>query len=284
MPVPMGSRFIDVDFKQAVPPGEACGLIYEPPNEMFAAAPAEPFSSYTPLIPRSEWKERADLINPKLRKCIREVKNQRSEGSCVFNSVTGMWQFCAAQQFGWDADYKILSAIIGYSKYGSSAGSGSMVSDSIKFMMEEGSIPESGHGYTDKHQFGPTGFSAAKQYRKDNPDWVETAKNYMALEFYRVDTVDEWATALLLGHPITKGRSGHCIFDFIWDYTAAMKWHAGHCNSWSPDWGDPINDVVGNGLGWDSEGSIGNQSGYALVGAKIRDEITGQIIQPTVAV
>lgn len=282
----MGSQFVDVDFKQAVPFGQSLGLIYQPPADMFAAAPAEPFSSYAPIIPRSEWKERADLINPKLRQCIREVKNQRSEGSCVFNSVTGMWQFAAAQQFGWDSDYVILSAIIGYSIYGSSPGSGSMVSDSITFMLENGCIPEAGHGYTYEHQFGPTGYHDAKAYRKSNPSWIETAKDFMALEFYRVDTVDEWATALLLGHPVTKGRSGHCIFDFIWDYDSKNKWYGGYCNSWGggpSGWGDPINDLVGNGLGWDSEGSIGNQSGYALVGVKLRDEINDRIIQPTIA-
>lgn len=280
MTVPMGSQFIDVGFDQAVPHGQAMGLVYEPPDEMFAASPAEPFTAYTPLIPRSEWKERADLINPKLRQCIRNVKAQGSEGSCVFNAVTGMWQFAACQQFGWDADYVILSAIIGYSIYGRSAGSGSMVSDSIKFMTETGCIPESGRSYTYPHQFAPTGFSAAKAYRQQNPTWIETAKNFMALEFYRVDTVEEWATALLLGHPITKGRSGHCVFDFIFDYDTKGGWHAGYCNSWGSQWGDQINEVVGKGLGWDSERSIGNQSGYALVGVKVRDEIANRIITP----
>lgn len=280
MPVPAGSRFIDVAFDRAVPWGQSCGLIYEPPDEMFAAAPARPYSSYTPLIPCSEWKARADLINPRLRKFIREVKNQRNEGSCVFNSITGQWQFAAAQQFGWDVDYVILSAIIGYSIYGASPGSGSMVSDSIKFMLETGCIPESGHGYTYPHQFGPTGYYEAQRYRRENPLWKETAKEFMALEYYRVSGVDEWATALLNGHAITKGRAGHCIFDFLWDYDQAGKWFAGYCNSWG-QWGDVINEFVGRGLGWDSEASIRNQTGYALVGVKLRNEIGNKIILPT---
>lgn len=276
--VPDNTMFADIDFQQAVPYGQLCGLIYEDKNSLFGAAPAPSFSSYAPLIPRSEWKERADQINPKLRQCIREVKNQRSEGSCVFNSVTGQWQFAAAQQFGWDSNYVILSAIIGYSIYGSSPGSGSQVSDSVKFMTETGCIPESGHDYKYKHQFGPTGFYEAKKYRQENPDWKDTAKNFMSLEYYTVETVEEWATALLLGHPITKGRSGHCIFDFIWDYKSNGQWYAGYCNSWSNSWGDPINEIVGKGLGWDSERSIENQFGYALVGIRMREEISNEIV------
>lgn len=266
-------QYVDVNFQQAVPVNQGLGLIYEPPQAMFARAPAEPFSSYTPLIPRSEWPERAALINPKLRKFVRNRKNQRSEGSCVFNSITGQWQFAFAQQFGWDADFRILSAIIGYAIYGNSPGSGSYVGDSIKFMLETGCPPEAGHGYPEKHQFAPTGFHDAKRYMSQNPDWKETAKHFMSLEYYRVDTVEEWATALLLGHPITKGRDGHCIFDFIWEQDESGKWYAGYCNSWE-GWGDPINDDVKDGLGWDSERSIGNQSGYALVGVKVRDELT----------
>lgn len=275
----MGSRFVDVDFLQALPFGQSLGLIHQPQDQMFAAAPARSYSSFKPLFPRAEWKERADLINPRLRKFIRNRKNQGPEGSCTFNSSAGQWQFAAAQQFGWDKDFVILSAIIGYSIYGSSAGSGSMVSDSIKFHMETGGIPESGHGYTYPHQFGPTGFSAAKQWRAANPTWKETAKNFLSLEYYTVQSVEEWATALLSGHPITKGRDGHCIFDFLWDYDSNGRWHAGYCNSWG-DWGDPVNDVIGNSLGWDSESKIGNQYGYALVGVKIRDEILGIITAP----
>lgn len=280
MPVPRGSRVIDVDFKQAVPTGQSLGMLQESPNDMFSRAPAESYGNFLPLIPRSEWKARADKINPKLRKCIRNVKNQRNEGSCVGNGGTGQWQFAACLQFGADEDYRILSAAIAYSMIGSSANSGAYVGDVVTLLSETGCIVESGHGYLDKYQFGPTGFYDAKNYRKANPDWVKDAANYLSGEYYRVDTVDEWATALLSGHPILKGRSGHCIFDFIWDYDEAAKWFAGYCNSWG-DWGDPINEFVGNGLGWDSERSIDSQSGYALVGVKLRKEIEDRIETPT---
>ena len=97
--------------------------------------------------------------------------------------------------------------------------------------------------------------------------------------WHRVETVEEWATALLSGFPVMKGRKRHAIFDFIWDYDEHNRWYAGYCNSWG-SWGDKINDTVGKGLGWDSEGLVDRCVGYACTGVTIRDDITADVPAP----
>lgn len=260
------NALIDYDLR-VTPADQATGLIEEDPALMFGRAPAEEYSADPQrLIPRSRWAALAHAQDRLRRHCVREVKNQGREGSCVGNSGTGAMQVMSHFQFGHDS-FVTLSAMSLYKRIGRSPSSGAYIADAVNELSEQGALPQDNEQNRGQyaHVHPATGF------RTPLPrGWEHTARLFRVVKWLKVQGADEWMSALLRGKPILYGRRGHAIFSWI-PVFERRQWYFGYVNSWG-QWGDEIRPGL-RGLGYDSERLIESCTGYAVEQVTVRSEL-----------
>lgn len=256
----MNESLIDFDFNSA-PSEFSQGSLPESDEQREQFCSGRYGDIMTP-IPRAEWKDALEETSRRLRRHIFRVHNQGSEGSCVSHGTTNCIEIKLAQTVEQD-EWLALSPISLYARIGRSPSSGAMISDGMKFTSVAhdgyGVLPLSeGRGLSYPHHFQERGFHDAKRYLNANPGWEITGKRFRA-NWYIVDSDEEYVTAMAQGDPILVGRKGHSIcYPFgTWYRNAPM---ACYVNSWL-NWGDPINDNLRHGLGYDSPRLWGR--GYA---------------------
>jgi hypothetical protein len=172
--------------------------------------------------------------------------------NCVANACSQAHEIIQAIQFGKE-NVTPLSAISLYKRIGSSPSSGAMVNDGLEEMAERGVLPLD--NAANRAKYGDavmpnTGF------RTPYPaNWEATAKQFRAVEWFIVDTMDELITALFNQHPVVVGRSGHsiCYCDPVYQSGSLLVKYA---NSWG-DWGD-------QGFGYDSLKLIRSSASWAF--------------------
>lgn len=263
------SRFIDTDL------GHEGKLLGIPPGNLGMGLCAGPFyEDAVDLIPESQWKELADLAQStktSLAWLIVWILNQGNEGSCVGNAFTQGVQALMAKVFG--KDFAVhLAAISCYKQIGSSANSGANVGDGLDAVRDVGILPLNSPENIArfKHTMPATGF------RTPFPEgWKETAAMFRVTESHVVQSVPGLVTALLKGHPVIVGRSGHsiCYLDVIFK---GNEMFVAYVNSWG-QWGFGAGGHE-YGFGLDSMRSIRSSAGWA---AALRTPIVPTFQLPT---
>jgi hypothetical protein len=222
------------------------------------------------IIPEREWKKYIEDYQISDRPCVRDIKDQGQEGSCTSNGGTQGWQVCAVDQLG-DRGFVNLSAISLYKRVGRNPQSGSTVGDNVRELRDVGALPAIGEdakltkmGLDPKHVMPHTGF-----YTQFPSGWEETAKFFRIDEYWDIESMDGFGTALLNGWPVHYGRRGHSILAValvIKDGQVMVE----YANSWEESWGD-------QGFGYDTvsglRSAINQYGAYAYRTIVLTDEL-----------
>jgi hypothetical protein len=184
-------------------PGEVCPL----------------FSEKIKVIPTREWSDILEDPNRiTLRSSVPVILDQDSVGSCAAESAT---QCVMTSRSFHGQSFVSLNpwGLYAYSSGGRDGGSN--LDTNCEYLRDKGVPPldlwPRSKGWRPK----PTGEAAAE------------ARKYRIVEFYDIQTAEEFGTALILGFPVSYGRRGHSIMgtDLVNDREFRM------CNSWG-NWGD----------------------------------------------
>lgn len=229
-------NYLDVDF--TTDPNYAAGFNGYGDTERFAA-----YGDDNPTYPKEKWNEIAQANKFGCDDLVTRIYNQKQEGSCVANATSQAVEIIQAKQFGKDRVVH-LSAISLYKRIGRSASSGAVVSDAWDEINAKGQLPlnDDANLARFKHTMPNTGFSTPYP-----SGWEETGRLFKGLEAFSINSMEDGVSALLNGHPVVVGRSGHsiCYVRFMLkDGKRVVK----YANSWG-DWGDA-------GYGYDSEGMM----------------------------
>lgn len=190
------------------------------------------FSEKINVIPKREWSDILDDPNHvTLRSSVPVVLDQDGVGSCAAESAT---QTVMTLRSFHGQNFDLLNpwGLYHYSSGGRDGGSN--LDTNCKYLRELGVPPESV-------------WPRSKGFRaRLSEEAKEAAKSFRIIEYYDIQTVEEFGTALLLGYPVSYGRRGHSIMgtDLVSEREFRM------CNSWG-DWKDAGFDVESfSGINW----------------------------------
>lgn len=218
------------------------------------------FESSQPMLTQAQALDEIAKVQASgggMERLVVEVKNQRSEGSCVGNASTAGLQLLEALLFGRDL-VTILSAIATYKQIGSSPGSGAMVSDSMTALQRVGTLPldtPANRAKYGEHVMPATGF-----YTKFPTGWKETAKKFRIAEVTVIRSMEGLWTALLSGIPVVVGREGHSIL-YLGIVVKNGRMYFLYLNSWG-QWGQAAGHMP-YGFGFDTENQARKSAGWA---------------------
>ena len=214
----------------------------------------EQFSDNVAVIPRTQWPELCDLIAKQgggLDLLAPRIYDQKSTVSCTSNATAKATEIIEHQQYGLEGIVE-KSAMSLYERVGGPR-SGSSVDDNIDELCERGILPLNNEANRAKYKHV---MANADGYQRCPAGWEETAKLFRAHEWFEINKVEEFITALLIGYPVVYGRSGHAI-------CAARPKYEGNSllvkyfNSWHESWGD-------KGFGYDSERMVRSGASWAF--------------------
>lgn len=170
-------------------------------------------------IPRGEWETiLADENSVRLRPWIPVVLDQDGVGSCATESATGAVML---QRSFTGQEFTLLNPWFIYHTTSGGRDGGSNIDSNLRFVRENGIAPEAI-------------WPRSKGWRaKPTAEAYEAAKQYRIIEFYDIQTVEEFGSALLLGFPVVYGRRGHSILAV----DVVNKNEFRMLNSWG-NWGD----------------------------------------------
>jgi len=215
------------------------------------------------LIPRGEWR---NLLreNVSLEKVVGSIKNQKNEGSCASNATTQCFEIVWNMMLG-PKHWIQMSPISIYRFVADGPNSGSTIDSNLRRLRDVGCLPsKDGPDNSDmlqqlgldiNHRLKNVGY-----YQQFPHGWEQTAKHFRALEWFEIQSFDEFVTCLFMDFPVCYGRAGHAITG-VTPVLDGSTWHVKYANSWG-DWGD-------GGYGFDSEGFIsGSISSYGAWGLR----------------
>jgi len=223
-------NLIDVDFDRDAKtiPG-FCGLIIDPAE--MSDAPS--FSSDW-LVPRDEWKDRIEQAErektalPFFRKAR---NNQAPESSCVHNSAEVVRDTMRNKQIGekWSVKCSPMSS---YCRVTTRRGSGSTMWGALQILKAgvrgNGQLPEKNprniamFGDFCVHQNTPFISSNGRNYFKAG--WEEIAQWFTVVEWYAIESYEQFVSALIRGWGVCYGRSVHSIagLQAVWNKNQAI--------------------------------------------------------------
>lgn len=171
---------------------------------------------HIPLIPRDEWSEWSDTT---LRDKVRQVLDQDGVGSCATESTTQSVMVARAMA---GLPFVLLNPWYIYHTTSGGRDRGSSIDENLRFAREHGIASEAV-------------WPRSKGWRKRPSDEaIENAKKYRIEEFYDIQTVDEFVSALLCGFPVVWGAKGHSVLKV--EHRSERE--GLDVNSWGTDWGD----------------------------------------------
>lgn len=256
------SKWLDVDFGPAAKKhGRMMGCL--PRVEAPGTAGLPLYGDVRPIIPRSQWKE---LIRERMakgwlqRKLIKFCHDQNGEPSCTSNATVLQHTIKQAEQYG-IANAVVLSPISVYRFVGSPR-SGSTLTGNMRRMLATGALPLD----TPENRAKFSHVHPHNGYSKPLPTGYESTANlFRNAEYADIDNFDELVSALLCGHSALYARNGHCILAVGLSYTSSGALVLEYMNSWALSFGDPCNEVVLGGIGYDSERTASNAAGGSIV-------------------
>lgn len=254
------SRWIDNDL---TPPSEmGTGYIEDTQRELMRSSTMLSFEAARPglMIPRSEWKARAERKWKTQRDDARSIKDQGSNGSCVGFAGAQMLEITMIRRYGL-ANWVELSGMSVYKRIGRSSGSGAMVDDGMDAVIE-GVLPADTPANIAK-------FKHTHNYRNFSTPlpsgWLETGKMFRGSTFVVARGIDEIASAMLNDFVGIVGRNGHSVpyFGLTFKGDSPLVPYA---NSWKQSWGDA-------GIGYDSESITRNITCWILLDVVTRPDL-----------
>lgn len=206
---------IDVDPDQWRPGHPFGGFIETEEDRSFGSAFPDAL-----LIPRREWKDRirqrkeygVSLLNYAMPK-----NDQTPESSCVYNATEAAWRAiwikCGYPELH-------LSPMSGYIRVTRRRHSGSYMWEAGEQLRDYGLLPE--NTTENKRLFHHTFHQNTPFVQRERlPDgWEETAQHFRADpdDWMRIDSSEQFASAVLNDFPVVYGRRGHsiCAMDLVW--------------------------------------------------------------------
>ncbi len=252
--IEVNDQFVDVDFQKDP------NFVFGDLGTCCMGSLADDYTKVTDIIPRNTWEgiceKRIAEGHKGLPSLVVEIKNQKSEGSCVGNAATQQLQIIQAIVMGKE-NVILLSAISLYDRIGRSANSGAMVSDALEEVRERGIVPLNTPENQAKFKvtMPATGFS-----RSMPSGWEEVAAKFKGVEYYTINSTEALITALLNGHPVVVGRQGHSIC-YVGVVFKNGRMYVLYVNSWG-EWGQAAGDFE-YGFGLDTESQIRQSSSWA---------------------
>lgn len=208
----------------AFPPGRKPGVRKESTSERVArskiAARCDPIKGQIEIIPRKHWDERADTIWHKNRRSrFRYVLDQNGVGSCAAESAAGTKAALDERQ---GLPEVVYNPWFLYQTTSGGRDNGSVIGDNVEFLRDHGACPE---------EVWPR----SKGWRAEpSREAKRVAKFFRLIEFFYVETIDEFVSALLQGYDVHFGYSGHAVASG--QYVKRMTIE--YLNSWGIGWGD----------------------------------------------
>lgn len=169
------------------------------------------------VIPSSDWKDHIGKIS--LRPYVPKIYDQDGVGSCAAEASTQALQVSRAFS---GRPFVELNPWYVYRVTSGGRDRGSMIDDNLDFLRQHGAAPMDVWGRD-------------KGWRADPPSDVEAeATKYRIDEFFDINSIEEFASALLLGFPVVYGSNGHakCAVEMLDDSKFL------YANSWDYSWGD----------------------------------------------
>ena len=261
------SKYIDYDLTD-IPDGQTTGLIEQTDSELMARTEelfgeTEYFSAAFPekMVPRSEWKARAEATAEHFRKTTKQIYSQGRTSACV-GFGCGQWVETFATRLFGGGYHTPLAGMDVYSDISRTLMSGAYVPDGVHRVAMIGVLPLRTSETSEEYSVTYPGLD----YKWRRPSgWEKVAAKFKVTRWAKCSGAEEVASALLNGFPLVLGRSRHCIPYVYLDFNGNSPM-AVYANSWSESWGD-------DGFGADSERTFGNVTCYAVLDLAIRPEI-----------
>lgn len=184
-------------------PGEVCPL----------------YSEKIKTIPIREWGDvLSDPNRVLLRPSVPVILSQGSIGSCSAESATQTIMTCRSFH---GQPFTLLNPWHLYHFSSGGRDGGSNIDTNLRYLRDQGVAPESV-------------WPRSKGFRaRPSAESMEAAKAYRILEFFDIQTVEEFGSALMLGYTVSYGRRGHSIMGVEVIDEKSFRF----VNSWG-DWGD----------------------------------------------
>jgi hypothetical protein len=249
-------RWLDVDFR-----GETAYTFGDTGPKPHDPSRYSAYEDSATIYPSSQWPEMVKAMDADgggAERLITRIYNQKQEGSCVANATSQAHEIVQCKQLG-KHSVTHLSAISLYKRIGSGPSSGSSVDDALDEMAKNGILPLDDEKNRAKYcsaVMPNTGY-----YEKFPSDWQNTAKQFKALEWSIVRTVEGLISALLNEHPVVVGRQGHSIC-YVRPVYKDGSLFVPYANSWG-EWGFGMGDFT-YGFGLDSMNLIRQSAGWAF--------------------
>ncbi len=196
--------------------------------------------------------------NGSLEWFVRSVFNQKSEGSCVGNAATKLFETMVNEHLGIEQGID-FSAISLYKQIGRSASSGASVSDAFEQLQTTGVLPldtaENRQRFGD-HVMPATGFST-----RFPEGWKTTAAKFRIAGGKAIRTLAGLKTMLAKGRGVVVGREGHSIF-YVGIRYKNGRFVVPYLNSWG-SWGQALGRMTA-GFGWDTENQMKKSASWAF--------------------
>lgn len=169
-------------------------------------------------VPRDEWKDRAEYLESKrlaLPYYRRHWNNQRPESSCVHNAAEVVRDVMRNKQIGPEFCVK-CSPMSSYCRVTRSRNSGSTMWGALQNTKAgtrgNGQVPQDTP--RNRELFGNVVFHENSPFvqREQLPaGWEDVAQWFTVVEWYAINSYEEFVSALLNSWGVCYGRSGHSI-------------------------------------------------------------------------
>lgn len=257
------NRWIDYDLTN-VPDDQSAGLIEQPPAELLASFADIPWYDELcaeDMVPRSEWRARAEAIEADLRATVAEIYSQGRTSACVGFGSAQACEVTHTRAYG--RKHRVpLSGMSIYDRIGRSLMSGAYIPDGIAALQEPGPLPLR----TPETQARYAVTFPALEYRWNRPaGWQAVARGFRVTKSAKCQGAEMIASALLKRRAGIVGRSRHCVPYVLLKFNGNSPL-ACYANSWSADWGDA-------GFGYDSERVFDSLVMYCILEVAVRPEI-----------
>ena len=199
------------------PPGRKPGVKRDRPSKIMDRC--DSVRTQIELIKPQYWDEIADTrFHQSRRSRFRYTLDQNGFGSCAGESATGHKAACDARQ---GLPLVVYNGLFPYHTTSGGRDNGSVIGENVEFIREHGVCPE---------EVWPR----SKGFRAEpSAEAKRVAEFFKLIDFFYVETIDEFVSALLQGFDIHAGYTGHAIVfnRYLKRRTVEYK------NSWG-NWGD----------------------------------------------